>query len=317
MRSAVLREFGRPLALESRPVPSPRGEEVLVRVKGAGVCHTDLHLQAGRFADVVLPIVLGHEIAGEAEGLGDVLVYASWGCGTCPLCAQGEEQLCPRASDAGWGRDGGYAESVLVPSRRYLAPLNGLDPMRAAPLADAGITPYRAVRRARPWLEGGGQAVVIGAGGLGQFAIQYLSRLTPARVLAVDVKPTKLERARRLGAHEVALPSEAQGPARVVLDFVGTSDTLALGTRLVERGGLVMVVGEAGGHLSFGMGQVPHEAAFTTSIWGSRADLDAVLALALRGEIEWEVETLPLASVNEALDRVRRGDVSGRLVLVP
>src|SRR4051794_40730118 len=117
VRAAVLRAFGEPLALEERPEPEPRGDEVVVRVRGAGVCHSDVHIVDGA-AGVALPLVPGHEVAGDAPELGPVLVYAAWGCGACVWCRAGDEQLCPRAAEAGWVRDGGYAEALVVPSPR-------------------------------------------------------------------------------------------------------------------------------------------------------------------------------------------------------
>ncbi len=319
MRAAVLHRFGAPLTLEEVPDPEAAGEAVAVRVLGAGVCRSDLHLADGRYPNVPLPLILGHEIAGEVEGLGPVLVQAAWGCGSCRLCERGEEQLCESGVLAGWDRHGGYAERVLVPSRRYLLPLEGLDPVRAAPLADAGVTAYRAVRRAREWLREGGRAVVIGVGGLGQFAVQLLRLGTDTPVAAVDVAQGKRERALELGAEEAASPDRAAdlGPARAVLDFVGSDESLALAVRLVERTGIVVLVGEAGGHYPFGHGVVPPEVHLTTAISGSRRDLASVLDLARRGDLDWHVEALPLDRVNEALARLRRGDVLGRLVLVP
>jgi propanol-preferring alcohol dehydrogenase len=315
VRVAVLHEFGTPLAIEERPEPA--GEGILVRVRGAGVCHTDVHLAAGRWPHIELPLVLGHEIAGEAPKLGPVLVYASWGCGQCDLCRVGDEQLCPNAAEAGWVRDGGYADFVRVPAEKYLFPLAGLDPVRAAPLADAGITPYRAVKRVSPYLEQGSVAVVIGCGGLGQFAVQYLKLLTSATVIAVDPVAGKRERALALGAEEAISPAELARPAEVVLDLVGTDETLAQAARVVKAKGVVVQIGEAAGTLAFALGRVPHEASFTTSIWGSLDDMRAVVDLATRGELSWDVETLPLERANEALERVRRGDVAGRLVLTP
>ena len=319
MNAAVLRRVGAPLRLEDRPAPQPHGEEVLVRVRGAGVCRTDLHMIDGLIPGLPLPRVLGHEIAGEAEGLGPVLVYASWGDGTCRWCRRGEEQLCARAAEPGWARDGGYAEAVLVPSARYLLPLGDLDPVRAAPLADAGVTSYRAVRRLRPWLAGGGTAVVLGAGGLGQFAIQFLGRAGDVRVVAVDPDPAKREQARRFGADDTAAAGDdlEPGTAVAVLDLVGSDATMAEAAHLVRPTGVVMVVGEAGGRLPFGFGAVPHEAHLTTSVWGSHRDLVAVVELARAGTLRWDVEALPLERVNEALERLRHGRVRGRLVLVP
>ena len=311
----MLHEFGAPLAVEERP--EPEGDGIVVRVRGAGVCHTDVHLASGRWPQIKLPLVLGHEIAGEAPELGSVLVYASWGCGECDLCRVGEEQLCPRATEAGWVRDGGYAELVRVPSEKYLFPLGGLDAVHAAPLADAGITPYRAVRRVSAYIGRGSVAVVIGCGGLGQFAVQYLKLLTAATVIAVDPAALKRERALALGADEAITAGELERPAEVVLDFVGSDETLALAAQAVKPKGVVVQIGEAAGTLAFALGRVPHEAAFTTSIWGSLDDMLAVVELATRGELKWEVETLSLDRANEALDRVRRGDVAGRLVLTP
>ena len=319
MNAAVLQRVGVPLRLEDRPLPQPRGEEVLVRVRGAGVCHSDLHMIDGRIPGLPLPRVLGHEIAGVAEGLGAVLVYASWGDGTCRWCRRGEEQLCARAAEPGWVRDGGYAEAVVVPSKRYLLPLGDLDPVRAAPLADAGVTAYRAVRRVLPWLAGGGTAVVLGAGGLGQFAIQFLRHGGDARVVAVDPDQAKRDQARRLGADQTAASGDDLEPdgAVAVLDLVGSDATLAEAARLVRPTGVVMVVGEAGGRLPFGFGAVPDEAHLTTSVWGSYRDLVAVVELARAGTLRWEVEALPLHRVNEALERLRHGRVQGRLVLTP
>jgi propanol-preferring alcohol dehydrogenase len=309
-----MRETG-VLTVEERPEPKPRGDEVVVRVRGAGVCHSDLHLIEAE--DVPRPLVLGHEIAGEADDVGGVLVYPAWGCGACGFCVRTEEQLCPHVVTAGFERDGGYADAVLVPSRRHLFPLEGLDPVRAAPLADAGLTPFRAVRRVRDTLGAGTAALVIGAGGLGQFAIQYLKLLTDARVVAVDTAERKRARALELGADDAAAPDEADEPALAVLDFVGSDESLALAARLVERTGTVLVIGAAGGELPYHFSALPYEARIGTSILGSRADLTAVLEHARRGDVEWHVETLPLKQASEALGRLRRGDVLGRLVLVP
>jgi len=319
VNAAVLQRVGVPLRLEDRPLPQPRGEEVLVRVRGAGVCHSDLHMIDGLIPGLPLPRVLGHEIAGVAEGLGAVLVYASWGDGTCRWCRRGEEQLCARAAEPGWVRDGGYAEALVVPSKRYLLPLGDLDPVRAAPLADAGVTAYRAVRRLQPWLAGDGTAVVLGAGGLGQFAIQFLRHAGDARVVAVDPDQAKRDQARLLGADQTAAAGAdlEPGAAVAVLDLVGSDATLAEAARLVRPTGVVMVVGEAGGRLPFGFGAVPNEAHLTTSLWGSYRDLVAVVELARAGTLRWEVEALPLHRVNEALERLRNGRVRGRLVLTP
>jgi propanol-preferring alcohol dehydrogenase len=317
MRAVALRQFDAPLVLEERPVPVPAEGQALVRVLATGICHSDLHVVEGRWPHVGLPRVLGHEIVGEDDRLGRVMVYAPWGCGECAFCRRTEEQICPEVAEAGVFQDGGYAEYVLVPSRRFLYPIGDLDPVRTAPLACGGLTPFRAVKRALPWLRAGSTAVVLGAGGLGQFAIQYLRLLTDATVWAGDPAPAKQERARELGAHLAADPSELEGRVDAVLDFVGSDETLARGAALVEQGGLVVLLGLYGGHLRFRMGGVPFEAFFTTSIWGSRDELAELISLAQREELQYTVEAVPLEEAQRAHERLRRGDVQGRIVLVP
>jgi alcohol dehydrogenase, propanol-preferring len=200
MRAVVLRTFNRPLELEERDIPQPRNkEESVLRVLACGVCHSDLHVVEHRFGSE-LPLVLGHEIAAEDEQLGTVLVYAPWGCGECRFCRVTEEMICPDGREAGIYQDGGYAEYVRVPARRYLYPIGDLNPVEAATLGCGGLTPYRAVKHARGWLGRGSRALVLGAGGLGQFGIQYLRRLTDAAVDVGDPSPQKRERALALGA---------------------------------------------------------------------------------------------------------------------
>ena len=316
MRAAVLHSLGRPLVFEDRQDLQPEGTERVVRVLAAGVCHSDLHMIDGVIGGP-LPRVLGHEIAGHLEGVGNVLVYPCWSDGTCEYCRRGLEQLCPAAAEPGWVVDGGFAGQLLVPHPRFLLPLGGLDPVRAAPLADAGLTPYRAVSRALPWLTAGATALVIGAGGLGQFAIQYLRLLTAATVVAVDPSDPKRRRALSLGAHEAAAPGDDLPAAEAVFDLVGSEATLGQAVERVLPAGVVMVVGEAGGRVPFGFSLVPYEAHLTSSVWGTYQDLQAVLGIAQRGDLTWDVEPMPLAQANEALSRLRNGQVAGRIVLTP
>jgi propanol-preferring alcohol dehydrogenase len=317
MRAVVLRSFHEPLELEERPAPAARGDdEVIVRVLASGVCHSDLHVAEGYF-DSPCPLVLGHEIAGEVEGLGNVLVYTPWGCGECRFCRRTEEMICPDAREAGLFQDGGYAELVRVPSRRYLYPIGDLDPVEAAPLGCGGLTPYRAVKHARSWLGPGARALVLGAGGLGQFGIQYLRLLTDAAVDAGDPSPQKRERALELGAEEAAAPPDLEGPYDAVLDFVGSDDSLSHAARLVDRQGVGIVIGLFGGRIPFGLGAVPHEAHFLSSVWGSRDELAELIELAQRERLEYTIDTMPLERAQEAHDLVRRGEARGRIVLVP
>jgi alcohol dehydrogenase, propanol-preferring len=344
MRAVRLHAPGEPLRVEEVPLPEPSGTELRIRVAGCGVCHTDLHIVDGVQPRVELPVTLGHEVAGWIDAVGPaaerllkrhrleagapVVVFGGWGCGECRDCLAGAEQRCALSRAPGFQADGGYAEFMLVPHPRHLFPLRRLDPVRAAPLADAGVTPYRAVRRAEPWLVAGARVLVIGCGALGQFALQHL-RLVPAagRELFVAVRelsPARLERATELGADLALLDGEPEltleglaGPADVVLDVVGTDATLAHASAVVAPGGLVMLVGEAGGSLRFGFDQPPVESWLTTVAWGSRDDLREVVRLAERGRLHWDVETLPLADASAAHERLRAGEVAGRLVLVP
>ena len=344
MRAVRLHAPGQPLTLEELPLPEPSGTEVRIRVGGAGVCRTDLHIADGTQPRVDLPRILGHEVAGWIDAVGadatgplrrarladgdPVVVYGGWGCGTCGQCASGNEQRCERSVAPGFQADGGYAQAMLVPHPRHLVRLGDLEPVRAAPLADAGITPYHAVRRAEPWLVEGARVLVIGAGALGQFALQFL-RLVPehGRSLIVGVRELdagRLERAAELGADVGLLDVDARltvaglgGPADVVLDFAGSDDSLAHAAEVVAPGGAILLVGEAGGHLGVGFDRPTIEAWVTTVAWGTPADLRDVTRLARRGRLRWEVETMPLGKAAEALDRLRAGTVAGRIVLVP
>jgi propanol-preferring alcohol dehydrogenase len=257
-----------------------------------------------------------------------VLVYGGWGCGECLQCRNGDEQRCEQSVAPGFQADGGYAESMLVPHPRHLVGLGDLDPVRAAPLADAGITPHNAVRRALPWLLPGARVLVIGAGALGQFALQLLRLTVPGgRDLLVGVReldPDRLERAAELGADVGLLALEPEltieglnGRPDVILDFVGTDDTLAHAAEVVTPGGAILLVGEAGGHVPFGMDRLTVEAWLTTVSWGSPDDLRDVVRLARRGRLRWDVETMPLDQAAAAHERLRRGEVTGRVVLVP
>ncbi|MEO8251798.1 MAG: alcohol dehydrogenase catalytic domain-containing protein [Chloroflexota bacterium] len=331
---------GEPLRIEEVPLPQPTGTEVRIKVAGCGVCHTDLLIARTPRIRVERPITLGHEISGWIDTAGPdagaelrrarlsegepVLVFGGWGCGACAQCAAGEEQRCDRSESPGFQRDGGYAEYMLVPHGRHLVPLGDLDPVNAAPLADAGVTPWRAVQRARPWLPPGARVLLIGLGGLGQFALQYLRRLPDLTIAVRELSPDKLALADELGADlgllegdEALVDLGLGGPADVVFDFVGNDPTLDYAVRNVAPGGLVSLVGEGGGTFEFSFDRVPVEASLTTTAWGSLADLRDVVRLGRRGRMRWEVERMPLRKARSAHDRLLAGQVKGRLVLVP
>ena len=319
MRAVVLEKVNAPLVVvDDYPEPETSLGEV-ISVTACGVCHSDLHVVAGDFPSP-LPLVLGHEVTGVHPEMGPVMVYAPWGCGRCEQCAEGSEMICANATEAGLFADGGYAERMSIPDQAYLCPLGDLDPAASAPLACGGLTAYRAVQHGLDTLRRSGRrrrALVIGAGGLGQFALRYLKALSDAEVFALDKSADKLAVALDFGADGAVGSADELPPCDVVIDFVGSDATLAAAATAVAKQGLVVAVGLFGGRIPFGLGAVPHEARFMSSIWGSRSQLAQLLDLAHREpSIVAPVETVPLADAQLAHDRLRAGDVQGRLVLL-
>lgn len=345
MKAVRFLEPGRPPVVEEVPVPAPGPGQVLVKIGGAGVCHSDLHvLDHGALGAVGGPFTLGHENAGWVAALGDgvlgwqegdaVAVYGYWGCGRCHACLQSMENYCENADtlpgmSGGLGADGGMAEYLLVPAARLLVPLGSLAPRVAAPLTDAALTPYHAIKRALPLLTPEATAVVIGVGGLGHMAVQLLRALSGARIVAVDLDARKLEHARQLGADlgvDSRVAAEATevirrfcGPRRaaLVLDFVGVQGTLDLAVQLVGRNSQLMVVGVGGGVIPLSQTTLPFGCAVSTPLWGSRAELIEVIALAQSGRIRVDAHYFGLEQGPRVLQDLRGGRVMGRGVLVP
>lgn len=228
------------------------------------------------------------------------------------------------------GHDGGMAEYVVVPARHAL-PLGGLDPVAAAPLADAALTPYHAIAGARSRLSADSTALVVGVGGLGNLAVQILAATTSTRIIAVDTDRARLDLAARHGAHETLLSASASASAvadltsgsgvDVVLDFVGAASTLELAAGSVATAGLISISGLAAGRISLLAGPPPYGLPWGVSVVrpyaGSRADLESVLTLARAGSLQVPVEAHPLAEAASVLERLQQGQVQGRAVLVP
>ncbi len=318
MKSVVLVEAGAPLVAEERaiPVAEKPGEEI-VKVIACGVCHSDIHVADGHFGGP-LPLVLGHEVVGEHAELGRVLVYAPWGCrkSDCRQCNAGLEMICANSHEAGVVDDGGYSEYMKVPSRDYLIPIGDLDPVTTAPLACGGLTAFRAVKRTLPHLNvPNATALVIGAGGLGQFAVQFFKKMANVELTVLDLSEDKRAAALELGADHAVSELPAGVKYDAILDFVGATPTLQAGAGAVNREGILLVVGLAGGRLEFGVGVIPSEAVLSTSIWGSLSELTELLDFVRAEGVEHLVETMPLDNAQEALDRLRSGDVRGRIVL--
>jgi propanol-preferring alcohol dehydrogenase len=340
MRAWRLPGWGRSPELVEVAVPRPTGTEVLVRVDAAGLCHSDLHLMdaAPGAMPFHAPFTLGHEVVGTVVAGGDALeelpegrfaVHGVWSCGACRQCLRGRENYCPQLTGAigcGIGKDGGLADYMVVPSVRHLVPISDGDPADLAPLTDAGLTAFHALRPHREALAGS-VVVVIGIGGLGHLALQLLADAAVSSVIAVDPRAEARALATRLGADhvvssaadavEVLTTDECSG-ADLVLDFVGAPQTMGAADQLLAAGGQVVVVGSAGGTLTVAKGgTLPRGWGVSAPFWGTRDDLAEVVALAERGRLHAETETYPLADAMVAYDRLRSGQVQGRAVVVP
>jgi propanol-preferring alcohol dehydrogenase len=333
----------KPAELRDVAVPEPGPGQVLIKIGGAGACHSDLHILEAppKPGPPRSPFTLGHENAGWVEKLGSgatgfakgdpVIVYGPWGCGLCMNCRVGKENYCQNPGSlkaGGLGSDGGMAPYLLVPSTRFLIPLGSLDPREAAPLSDAALTSYHAVKRSLHLLGAGSTAVVIGAGGLGQMAIQVLRALSGATtVIAVDTSAEKLEIAKRMGADEVLLSGDTavtriknitrrQG-AELVLDMVGVNPTLAMAAQVARVMGHLTIVGLGSAALPVNFRSPPHECSVASPYWGFITELMEVVTLAQAGKIKMLVEQFPLERASEAYHLLHDGKIQGRAVIVP
>jgi propanol-preferring alcohol dehydrogenase len=342
MRAVRFIAAGKPAEIVDVPRPSPAAGEVLIRVAGAGVCHSDLHV-LDHGIGIEGPFTLGHENTGWIEELGQgvtgwqlgeaVAVYGPWGCGTCRSCQTSAENYCERHATiptygGGLGSDGGMAEYMIVPSARLLVPLGGLDPVTTAPLSDAALTPYHAIKAALPLLTPEATVLVLGVGGLGHMAVQILRALTPATLIAGDIDAARLTKAKELGAAHVidtGAPTAREEirdlagirGVTVALDFVGVQSTIDLCSATVGRNSRLTVVGLGGGTVHYASNNPPYGTQVTVPYWGTRTELMEVIALAQSGKIRATVETFALDQANAVYQRLREGKINGRAVLVP
>jgi len=345
MRALQLVSPGK-IELRDVPVPDIAPDEVLVRVGGAGLCHSDIHvLHAPEWP--VPNMTLGHETAGWVQATGAdvsgfsegeaVLVYLVWACGHCRPCIEGRDNVCVNQGGRlgmppcpGLGPDGGMAEFIKVKAR-YLEPLGSLDPVSAAPLADAGLTPMHAINGARHRLTPGSTAVVLGVGGLGHMGLQILKATTGVRLIAVDSSQQKLDIAREHGADEV-ITSDADAAAKIleltdgygadaVFDFVGVQPTVTLATQVIAPDGVLRFVGLGGGTFPYSADSLteplPWGVDVRRSYGGTRSDQRQVLDLARLGSISVETKTYALDDATQAFADLEAGTVPGRAVLVP
>ena len=340
-----------PLERIDCPTPQPKGAEVLLRVTAAGVCHSDIHIWEGVYdlgsgdkltlkdRGISLPLTMGHEIAGEVVTTGPdatrmkagmaCIVFPWLGCGECPTCQRGEENLCPiKARSIGVFLPGGYAQYVLVPHERYCLELGTLDAAEAAPLACSGVTTYSALNKFGSKIKYE-PVVIIGAGGLGHMAINVLRAMGGKGAILVDTDAKKREAALETGAIaaiDAGAANAAQeivrlttGGAACVLDLVGATSTINLAMASVKKGGEIVVVGLYGGELKQPLVYFPLRAmAVRGSYVGSLPELRELVALAQDGKLEpIKVTRRKLNEAYASLMDLKAGKVIGRIVLVP
>jgi len=350
MKSFKVTDFGMPLAEVDGPEPSPGGTEVLLKVRASGVCHSDLHIWEGGYQlghgrgrvslkdrGIALPLTMGHETVGEVVALGPEakgvkigetrLVYPWIGCGTCPICRAGDENMCMKPRSLGVYCDGGYADHISVPHPRYLLDLEGLDPVMAAPYACSGVTTYSALKKVE--FAFGEPIVIFGAGGLGLMALSLLKAMGGKGAIIVDIDQRKREaglEAGALGAIDGAAQDAARQivkaagqPVRAAIDLVGNAATAAIGFDCLTRGGKLVMVGLFGGGAPWALPLIPIKAlTIQGSYVGNLRETQELLDLVREKKVApIPVTTRRLAEVQAALNDLRDGKLVGRAVLTP
>jgi len=332
MKAAVFHGPHRPLEIAEVPDPRPARGEVLVRVAGCGLCHTDLHyIDHGVKTFKLPPLILGHEAAGVVAELGPgvtgravgdrVLIPSVLGCGQCDYCRQGRENLCSQMVMLGNNIDGGYAELVVVPAKDLLPVPKELPLERACVIADALSTPFHAVRR-RAKVRLGESVVVVGCGGVGLNVVQCAAA-AGGRVIALDLNDARLELAKRLGASVVInttgmdrvdkkIRELTDGGADVAIEAIGNPATIELAFGLLRRGGRLCVIGYSQEPVSLSAARLMYyELEIVGSLGCGAGEYREILGLVAAGTLQLEPivsGTIPLADINEGLDRLRRGE---------
>jgi D-arabinose 1-dehydrogenase-like Zn-dependent alcohol dehydrogenase len=351
MLSQTMVKFGAPLQEIETPTPAPTGTEVLLKVHNAGVCHSDVHLHDGYFdlgggnrlpmAKLGLPHTLGHEIEGEVVAAGPeargieigarYAVFPWIGCGKCPSCLRGEENICvgqSRQLGCNNGCPGGYATHVMIPDPRYLIDYGKTDPALGAAYMCSGLTAYAAMKKVGK-LGTNDQVLVLGCGGVGMMGVQFARALFGKAPLAADIVESHLEAAKKAGAGTIYDPSrdaeakrlvaETGGGAYAVVDFVGSEKSFAFASQAVRRGGRVIIVGLFGGAIQMSLPMFPFRAiAIEGSMVGSLSDAQEMMELVRAGKVNpVPVTRRPLSAANATLNDLRQGRIVGRVVLMP
>lgn len=341
MRAVQVVGYHRDLELTELPVPEPTGPfDVVVRIGGAGVCRTDLHILEGQWAaksNVTLPYTIGHENAGWVRAVGSavtnvaegdtVIVHPLITCGLCRACRSGDDVHCESSAFPGIDTNGGYADYLKTSARSVVKIADSLHPSDVAALADAGLTAYHAVAKAARRLGPRDRVVVIGAGGLGHIGIQVLAALTPAEIVVVDRNPDAIKLATSIGAHhgvvadgshvEHVLELTDGHGAEVVVDFVGEGGATAAGVRMLRRAGDYHVVGYGENIDVPTIDIISTEINFIGNLVGSYNDLQDLMVLAARGAVTLHTQKYALEDFQSAIRDLDAGAVRGRAILVP
>jgi len=341
MKAVRLHAYGQHPALEEVAEPGITGPwDVIIRVGGAGLCRTDLHIIEGQFRErsaVTLPYTLGHENAGWVQAIGSavsnvavgdtVIVHPQISCGFCRACRAGDDMHCSHAAFAGMDTDGGMAEFLKTSARSVVRLDSRLAPAEVAALADAGLTAYHAVKKAAALLYPGTRAVVIGAGGLGHIGIQCLKALTPAEIIVVDRSHEALELSKGWGADHVVYANgqqvrmvreitDGQG-AEIILDFVGEGGSLADGVAMLRRAGSYYLIGYGGQLAVPAIDVIGNEINFVGNLVGTYNDLVELMTLTRQGKVTLHTRIYPLEAAVQAIHDLETGQLRGRGILVP
>jgi NAD+-dependent secondary alcohol dehydrogenase Adh1 len=341
VKAARLHKYHEALRVEEVGEPAITSpHDVIVRVGGAGLCRTDLHIQEGQWAEksgVTLPYTLGHENSGWVHEVGSavtnvdpgdtVIVHPLVTCGLCRACRAGDDVHCANSTFPGISSDGGFADLLKTTARAVVKLQPTLEPKDIAALADAGLTAYHAVKKAVPLLYAGTRVVVIGAGGLGHIGIQCLSAMTPAEIIVVDPSEPALALAGELGADrtvrvdgnhvDTVLDLTGGTGAEAVIDFVGEHGTTRDGVAMLRDAGSFFVVGYGENIDVPTIDIISREISFIGNLVGSYNDLDELMALTAQGKVTLHTTTYPLDAVNDAMAELDQGRLRGRGILIP
>ena len=341
MRAVQVVGYHQNLEMKEVPVPTPTGPfDVVVKIGGAGVCRTDLHILEGQWAEksqVQLPYTIGHENAGWVEAIGSavsnvkegdkVIVHPLITCGLCRACRSGDDVHCEANAFPGIDTNGGYADYLKTSARSVVKIDDALEPSDVAALADAGLTAYHAAAKAARRLTPRDKCVIIGAGGLGHIGIQVLKALSPAELIVVDRNPEALKLAEAIGADHGVVADGTQvdqvlsltggNGAEIVVDFVGEGGATAEGVAMLRRAGDYHVVGYGENIDVPTIDIVSTEINFIGNLVGSYNDLCDLMALAARGAVNLHTQKYALDDFQSAITDLDNGNVRGRAILTP